>query len=158
MNILINNTSLPTSNICKSLGLIMDSKLRFTEHVSSKLSLAYSNLKLIYGFKNFLPQQTRKLLCDTLLLSHFNHCNSLYYPCLNAFDKYRIQKLQNACIRLIFNVQRRTRISTFLKRSNWFNMNNRFRFHMISLDYKILKSKAPNYLFNKSVSIYISII
>ena len=98
MNIWLNNNSLPTSNICKSLGLIRNSKLRLTEQVTLKILLAYSNLKLIYLFKNLLPQQTRKLLCDTLILSHFNHCNSVYYPCLNAFDKYRIQKLQNACL------------------------------------------------------------
>ena len=145
----LNNDPLPYSDRGKSLGLILDSKLRFGEHVTAKLRIAYGNLKLIYSHRHCLPQDTRKLLCDTLVLSHFNHCNSIYFPCLNKVDRYRIQKVQNSCLRLIYGVKRRDHISPFLYQSGWLNMYNRAMLHMANLYFKIIKFKSPPYLYQK---------
>ena len=149
MIIKLNNVPLTYSDSSKSLGLIIDSKLRFKEHVTAKLRIAYCNLKLIYGNRYYLSQETRKLLCDSLVLSQFSHCSAVYVPCLDAVDRYRIQKVQNSCLRLIYGVKRRNRISPYLVMSGWLNMFNRFKLRSNTFYFKIIKFKSPTYLYKK---------
>lgn len=149
IEIRLNNVALPFSNSCKSLGLILDTRLRFKEYVTSKLRICYGTLKLIYSHRHSLSRDIRKLLCDTLILSQFNHCIGVYYPCLDAADRYRVQKVQNACLRLIYGIRRRAHISPFIVQSKWLNMFNRFRLHMSCFCFKIIKYKIPRYLYEK---------
>ena len=51
---------IPFTNHTKSLGLIIDHKLRFKEHVTSKLQKAYSSLKMIYTQRHFLGSDIKK--------------------------------------------------------------------------------------------------
>ena len=78
-----------------------------------------------------------------------NHCDSVYGPCLDSTDARRIQKLQNSCLRLIYGIRRRYRISHKLRNITWLNMYNRWQLHMTCLFLKILKLKSPRYLHNK---------
>ena len=67
LSVKVNNISVPTTNSSKSLGVIIDSNLRFRNHVTNKLKKAYSALRLIYSQRHFLTLDTKKLLCDTLV-------------------------------------------------------------------------------------------
>ena len=145
----LNNTPLPFTKTCKILGLLLDSRLRFKEHVTGKLRIAFGILKLIYSQRTFLTTETKKMLCNSLVLSQFNHCNVVFYSCLDASDRYRIQKIQNACLRLIYGVRRRNHITPFLNQSQWLNMFNRYRLRMIYFCYKLLKYKTPTYLYER---------
>lgn len=145
----INNDSIQFKNSVKNLGLILDHKLRFKEHITYKLKIGYSNLKMLYAHRHYLNQSTKKMLCDALVLSHLNFCDVVYGPCLDADDTKRVQKIQNACLRFIFGIRRRERISHKLKDINWLNMENRRELHSVVFFYKILKNETPSYLLNK---------
>ena len=80
LNISINNTAIPFKSVAKSLGLLVDSDLRFREHIKSKVKKAYCTLKLIYNHRHYLTKEIKRLLCDSLVLSHFNHCDVVYGP------------------------------------------------------------------------------
>lgn len=133
----------------KSLGLILDAQLRFKSHVNYMLRKAYITLKTIYPHRQYLDQNIKKELCDSLVLSHFNHCDNVYGPCLDSQDTRRIQKVQNSCIRLIYGIRRRNRVSHKLKDLSWLNMYNRRKLHATILYYKIIKNKSPPYLYDK---------
>lgn len=135
----------------RNLGLVMDSGLRFKDHVNYKLRQGYSTIKLIYSHRQYLERGVRAMLCDSLVLSLFNFCDSVYGPCLDDRDKRRIQKIQNSCLRLIFGIRRRQRISHKLVDLKWLNMFNRRRLHTVCFFYKLLKYRTPPYLTNKVV-------
>lgn len=149
INIQIGNDIIAFNHNSKSLGLIIDHKLRFKQHITSKLRLAYAALKMIYSQRHFLSIDIKKMLCDSLVLSHFNHCDTVYGPCIDSIEIRRIQKVQNSCLRLIFGIQRRQRISHKLQTAGWLNMYNRRKLHMACFFHKILKFKSPPYLLNK---------
>lgn len=151
LNIAINNVAIPYKSVSKSLGLLVDSDLRFREHIKLKVRKAYCTLKLIYNHRYSLTSDIKKMLCDTLVLSHFNHCDVVYGPCIDSAGSRRIQRMQNSCLRLIYGVRRTQRISHFLSNAGWLNMHNRRRLHFASFCLKILKFKAPSYLFSKIV-------
>lgn len=145
----IGDSLIPYCNCSKSLGLVIDCDLRFKNHVTYMLKKAYTSLKMIYCHRHYLGLNTKILLCDTLVLSHFNHCDSVYGPCLDSGDIRRIQKVQNSCLRLIFGIRSRQRISHKLNDAKWLNMYNRRKLHMTLFFYKIIKYKSPSYLHDK---------
>ena len=89
----------------------------------------------------------KKSLCESLVLSHFNYCDCLF-PSLTKSLVDKIQKVQNACVRFIYNLRKydRDHISPFLKKLGWMNMFNRRLLHSYTLMFKIDKNLAPQYL------------
>lgn len=149
LKIQFGNDTIPFSDSCKSLGLIIDYKLRFKEHVTYMLRKAYTSLKLVYSQRHCLTKDIKKLLCDSLVLSHFNYCDTVYGPCLDSMDAKRIQKTQNSCLRLIFGIKRSERISHKLRDAHWLNMYNRRKLHATCFFFKILKYRTPAYLHSR---------
>lgn len=149
LNLKLNNENITLKDSAKNLGLIIDYKLHFKEHITAKLRAAYSTLKMLYPHRHYLNQDTKKTLCESLVLSHFNFCDSIYGPCLDNVAKRRIQVLQNSCLRFIFGIRRRNHITYKLKEVQWLDMAKRRELHSISFYYKILKNRCPPYLSNK---------
>jgi hypothetical protein len=149
LNLKIGDNNVVFRDSAKNLGVIIDYKLRFREHVTAKLKIAYSVLKMLYSHRHYLERDTKKMLCDALILSHLNFCDNIYGPCLDSGDIRRIQKLQNSCLRFIYGIRRRERISHKLKDAGWLNMQNRRLLHTLCFFYKVLKYKSPPYLIKK---------
>lgn len=145
----ISNQILQVVENTKSLGLVIDSQLKFSSHISYVLKKSYCALKTIYPHRHYLDQNVKRELCDSLVLSHFNHCDIVYGPCLDSRDSHRIQKMQNSCIRFIFGMGRHCRVSHRLKDLKWLNMTNRRKLHSILLFCKIIKHHSPPYLYDK---------
>lgn len=133
LQIKLNNTLLSYSDHGTSLMLIMDFKLRFREHVTHKLRVAYGNLKLIYSYRHYLSYNTEKMHCGTLIISHIQFCSSKYMPCSDKMDQYRVRKIQNSCLRLILELGEEIYISPALSQSGciwpvyilkWSNIDN----------------------------------
>lgn len=149
VDIRIGNDRLPLVDSAKSLGLTLDSSLRFNKHISNCLQSAYCNLRAIFRNRFFFNTQIKTLLCNSLVLSKVDFCDTVYGPCLDYKDTRRIQKLQNSCLRMIFGIRKFERISYKLRDVNWLNMINRRVFHSTCLFHKILTDRTPPYLYNK---------
>lgn len=148
-NINLNGNILPPSECVKNLGIYLDSNLRFKENTNLLIKKAYAALKSLYINRQYINQTTKIMLCDTLVLSNFNFCDTLYHNCLDKQDVYKIQKMQNSCLRFIYGIRRSDRITHKLKTAKWLNMLNRRKLHSICFYHKILESKKPPYLYQK---------
>uniref|UniRef100_A0A1Y1M988 Reverse transcriptase domain-containing protein n=1 Tax=Photinus pyralis TaxID=7054 RepID=A0A1Y1M988_PHOPY len=133
----------------KNLGLWMDYDLRFKQHITAISRRAFGNLKLIFNHRQSLSYHLKVLLCESLVLSNFNYCDSVYGPCLDRSDTDRIQKIQNSCLRLIFGVKKYERISHKIKEVGWLNMGNRRYLHSATLFHSIITNCTPRYLYEK---------
>ena len=80
VNIKIKNFQIKISDSAKNLGLILDKSLRFQEHVTYNIQMAYTALRLLYPHRLFLNSETKKMLCETLVLSQFTYCAPVYGP------------------------------------------------------------------------------
>jgi len=113
--------AIPMVMSAKYLGLAIDADLKFSEHISMCIRRAFANLKLIYSHRNALPRNMKKLLCDSLVLSHFNYANVVYGPCLLARDRDRLV----AGIRA-----RETGVARALRNLEWLRMDERRTLHL----------------------------
>ena len=91
----INASLSPFQESARNLGLIIDTRLRFKEHVTAKLRLAYSTLKIIFSQRHFLTQETKTMLCDSLILSLVNFGIKYMVPAwivlmLEEYKSYKI--------------------------------------------------------------------
>ena len=48
-----------------------------------------------------------RILCDSIILSQFNYCDVVYSN-LDKYLKDKIQKVQNLCLRFIFDTKKET--------------------------------------------------
>uniref|UniRef100_A0A1Y1M3U5 Reverse transcriptase domain-containing protein n=1 Tax=Photinus pyralis TaxID=7054 RepID=A0A1Y1M3U5_PHOPY len=149
IKIKIKDKVLPVVDDVKNLGVTFDYQLRFKKHISELLRRAYCNLKLIYSNRQYLNRNIRAILCEALVLSHFNHCDTVYGPCLDVSDMKRIQRMQNSCLRLIFGVRKHDHISNKLVEVKWLNMANRRLLHAATLYHRIITTKVPPYLYSR---------
>ena len=149
LRVTVNDSVLEVASEARSLGVILDSELRFRKHINSLLARAYSTLKLLYTNRLLLNKKLKTQLCDTLVLSIFNYGDVLYGPCLDSVYVTKIQRVQNACLRFVHGIRKRERISHTLGWVGWLNMSRRRALHSACLYHKIILHKSPPYLFRK---------
>ena len=145
--VILNNISLDRVEHTKLLGVTFDEVLSWRKHVNLCISKAMANFLQMYRFKRFLDTSSKKILCESIVLSQFNYC-SVVYCSIDVFLERKIQKIQNMCTRFIYDYRRKDDCNyvTCRKEMGWLNMKNRtLKFGLIQI-YKILNGLAPNYL------------
>nr|CAI5844696.1 unnamed protein product [Callosobruchus analis] len=149
INISIDGEDISIVEQAKNLGPVVDQDLRFRAHISKKIQISYAALKLLYPHRTYLSVDTRKMLCDSLVLSQFNFCSPVFAPCLDKDRVLRIQRVQNSCIRYIYGIRRFDHVSHKFKDLHWLCMDSRFKLHPLCLFHNLVASKSPPYLYNK---------
>ena len=61
------------------LGVTIDYKLSFEEHVSNLCQKAFAQLNALKRLGAFMSHQTRRILVQSFLLAHFNCCPLVWY-------------------------------------------------------------------------------
>ena len=84
----------------KYLGVVVDSKLTFSEYVKYIQSKIVGKIKLLGRVCAFLSQELCISLYKTLILPLFDF-NTHVYDCLTSRAAFTLQKLQNSAIRCI---------------------------------------------------------
>ena len=106
MGLKIAGTLLDVQSSVKSLGLIIDNKLKFTEHVNSLLKKSFINMKLLRANRSILSQKLKIQLSESLVLSFFNYSDFVFGPFLSGIERARIQRVQNSCCRLVCSLRK----------------------------------------------------
>jgi len=147
--VVVGDTPIPVVEEAVSLGIWLDSDLRFKKQIKSVLQKSYSTLRILYSNRHILNRDLKKLLCESLVLSHANYGDTLYHYCMDASDGSRVQRLQNSCLRFVYGIRRRDRISHTLNWAGWLSMSQRRFLHVACFFHRILLMKSPPYLYNK---------
>ena len=129
----------------KYLGILFDSVLSFENQIQKVSSLGYSSLRKISSIKNQLSKSTLEIFIHAFISSCLDYCNILYFG-LPKTLLYKLQKLQNAAIRLIFNVRSRHPVSSFFTELHWLNVEQRIIFKVLLIVYKTVYGMAPKVL------------
>lgn len=147
----INNDGIQFVDNARDLGLIIDDSLRFREHVVSVVRRAYGALRLLYPHRSCLPVHTKRVLCESLVLSQFTYCSPVYSFCLDKETLDRIQRVQNSCIRFIYRIKKYDHVSHKLGELGWLPMRISFKFFSLCAFHNIILKRSPPYLFNRLV-------
>ena len=132
----------------RNLGIVFDQYMSWDAHVKGIVSNAYYRLKLAYRYSRFLSENSKLRVVESYILALFNFgCPVLQNLSYNTNAK--IQKLQNSCIRFIFNVRKYEHISHFYKKKKILNMSDRRDIQSLTIIHNIVNERAPDYLIDK---------
>ena len=134
-----------SSDVVRSLGVLLDNQLTMTQEINQKCSQAYYHLRNMGRIKRCLDEKRRIMLVQSLVLSKMDYCNSL----LANVPEYLLKKLQrvmNAGVRFIYDVKKREHISPYLKRAHFLPIKYRIKFKLCLLVFKSMNGLVPSYI------------
>nr|CAI5854471.1 unnamed protein product [Callosobruchus analis] len=108
----MNNENINWVNSAKNLGVYFDSGFTFSHHeiiFQTEIALSLQ--------KNF-KRRHKLLLVQSLIYPHLEYCSCVYYNYLPQYNKNKVQRIQNACMRFVYNIPYREHISPYLLRND----------------------------------------
>ena len=147
LTISIDNNLVTSAPKAKNLGVVLDSQLSFTAHITAVTRSCRFTLYNIRRIRPFLTQESAQLLIQTSVLSKLDYCNSLLTG-LPACALKPLQLIQNAAARLVFNQPKFSHVTPLLRSLHWLPVAARTEYKTLMLAFKATKGMAPPYLAN----------
>ena len=129
----------------RNLGVIFDSRLSFTDHISSVSKACYCHIRNLRRIRSSLDQSTATTIATSMIHSKLDYCNSLFLN-LPKFELNRLQSILNSAARAITNTSKFSKITPVLKSLHWLKISQRIHFKILSITYSALQSNQPSYL------------
>ncbi len=141
----LDTTIVPTPS-ARNLGVILDSDLSLKKHISSICQTSYHHIRQLRQIHSSLDSNSATLLANSLVSTHLDYCNSLYYG-LPDSSINRLQQVQNSLARLVMPfVKRHDHITPALHKLHWLPIRHRITFKIATLTFKTLLHGQPSYL------------
>jgi hypothetical protein len=143
----LDNSIIQPSSIVKVLGVTLGSKLNLEEFITRKVQICNYQLKNFNNIKHSLPQDTKMLLVNNMIISVLDYCNSLLICTPDCYIR-PLEKVLNKAVRFICGLRLRTRnhITPYLFKLHILPIKFRIRFKISLTAFKIVRNLAPLYL------------
>nr|CAH7728351.1 unnamed protein product [Callosobruchus chinensis] len=135
----INSFPLAYVDVARVLGVSLDVKLRFSDHVTRLSRLSYLRMRTLYAHRYLMNYKLRKQLCESLVMSVLNYCDIVYFPCLgNRIKNNRLQIIQNNCIRFTYSLRKFNHVSDKYVSLKWLKLPKLVNYHFLIYVHKLL--------------------
>lgn len=146
LGITLQNEELVQVNCIKFLGIIVDSNLKWKDHVSNLSTKLASSVGILNKLKNLLPQRILKLIYSSLFLSRVLYGLEVWGFALKGVLK-RVVSLQERCFKILGKCSSKY-IYAFCKRANVLPFHLLFRLSVAKFMLKVKHKKAPIKIMN----------
>ena len=102
LGLLIDHKYIPSSHCVTLLGIKIDSKLTFSEHITNMCQKANNKTKALLRIRNYLNLNQASLLCNSFILTYFNYC-PIIWMFSNKTNNNKIQKTYIRSLRSLLN-------------------------------------------------------
>ena len=141
----IGNTNVTPNTHARNLGVTFDCNMSLERHVTNISRTAYYHLHSIGRIRRYLDQGHTKQLVHALVISRIDCCNSLLTG-LSVAVVEKLQRVENACARVILIRSKRDHVTPMLLELHWLPVKCRITFKTLLLTFKCLHGLAPIYL------------
>ena len=141
-----NNNTLTPTNSHKHLGMILDSKLNFKNHLSEKISKANKGIGIIRRLYNFLPRASLVNIYRAFVRPHLDYGDIIYDNSSNATFSQMIESVQyNAALAITGAIHGSSRDKLY-QELGFESLHDRWWFRKLCFYYKIRHNMCPLYL------------
>jgi Reverse transcriptase (RNA-dependent DNA polymerase)/Endonuclease-reverse transcriptase len=137
---------IPVSPTLKSLGVTLDSKLSFQQHINSVCKASYFHLRSMRHVRSCLPPQILRTVACSIVSAKLDYCNSIMFGTTNE-NIHRLQLVQNSLARLVTGTRKFDHITPVLAKLHWLPVSHRITYKIAVITHKILSTSQPGYLF-----------
>ena len=93
-SLMFNATSITQSEIQKHLGIFLDSRLDFKEHIQNVLNKASETIGLLHKLQKILPRSPFITIYKSFIKSHLDYGDTIYYQAYNLSFHQKIESTQ----------------------------------------------------------------
>ena len=86
----------------KLFGVLLDSALKFSEHISSVCKKASQQIRVLRRLRKLIATHAKLQLYKAAILPHLTYCSTIWHFC-RASNKRKVERLQERALRLVFN-------------------------------------------------------
>ena len=135
VEILINGEFLQLVPSFKYLGLILDSTLNFNQHITSMIRTVLHKTTLLSKVKRYLRDEVALQIYKSMILPYFDYADSIYHRA-NTSDLDKLQRLQNRCLKIFANRDKRFSTDQAHKLASVPFLKDRRKAHVLNFMYK----------------------
>jgi len=146
--ITINNVTIPYCDSVCNLGVIFDPALNWSNHAEYVCKKVLSILCQLRRNSLHLPCHIKTLIVNSIVIPQLDY-GSIVMDDMLVTSKIKLQRLQNACIRFIFDLKKSDHVTQFYEHLGWMKLDGRRQLGQGLLLYRIIKNQTPIYLFDK---------
>ena len=155
-NLILNNSSIKRENAIKCLGVIIDEKLTWTNHISTIENKISKNIGILYKAKFLLSQTCLKHIYSAFIHSYLNYANIAWA----STSPNKLKKLfnkQKYAVRIISDNDRYTPSRPLMKNYNILNIYQLNIYQILTFMFKTKHKTSPEIfhkIFKKSIHKY----
>ena len=86
----------------KLLGVEIDDKLSFSQHISTICAKAGRQLNALARLRHVLNTKTKMIIFNSFIVCHFNYCPLVWHHC-SKDSMTKMEKVQERGLRIVFN-------------------------------------------------------
>ena len=143
--IVVGDTVIKPSHNVRNLGVSFDTQLNMESQITSVCKSAYYMIYNLRRIRKYFDEDSMKTVVHACIISKLDYCNSLLYG-LPHSQIGKLQRVQNICARLIFNMSKFSHVTPLLKELHWLPVHLRIEFKMLMIVYKASNDQAPVYI------------
>ena len=142
-----NNIPVSSTSVHKRLGMLLDNKLSYKQHLKSVLNKVKKTIGLLRKFQQSLPRQSSITIYKSLIRPQLGYSDIVYDRAFNELFHKNVQSIQyNAAIVITETIRSTSSEKLFLE-LGLESLKSRLWLWKLCLFYKIFHEKSPSYLF-----------
>ena len=141
----VDGGNIPAVNNVRNMGVIMDKHLSMSTHITKTCQSSVMAIRKIGQIRQYLDRKSTETLVHSLIMSHVDNCNVLYYG-LPKKELNRVQRFQNTAARLVSGACSRDPISPILHSLHWLPVEKRVMFKILIMCFRALDNLSPSYI------------
>ena len=144
-SIIIGDTVIKALESVRNLGSWFDAHIRMNVHIGKICTKGFRGLYNIRQIRKFLTVHSPKTLIHAFVSSHLDYCNALLFG-LPKYQLDRLQKVQNAAARVVFQMAKFDHITLALIDLHWLPVTYGVQFKLLLFVYQSLHNQSPSYI------------
>lgn len=140
----INENIITNTQNEKLLGVIIDSKLRFNQHVNQLCIKASQKLNALARMSLYMTFLQRRNIMKSFILSQFSHCPLIWMFCSRNLNS-RINRVHERALRLVYK-DYNSSFSSLLEKDSSVSIHDRNLQILVTEVYKVKHNQSQNVL------------
>ncbi|XP_067622537.1 probable RNA-directed DNA polymerase from transposon BS isoform X1 [Eurosta solidaginis] len=141
----IANTPIERVTRIKYLGIIIDDKLKFDEHLKYIEGKISKKIGFMFRSCRHISMQYKIMVYRSIIEPHFIYCPTILFALADS-QKSRLQIKQNKVMRFILRKRYDTPIKDLLDSLNWLSVKQNITYYTLKFIHNIKLGNLPNYL------------
>ena len=142
----ISGSDIKPSEHIKSLGVTIDAKINFDQHVSNICRASFANIRALRQIRPTLNREDANKVACAIVSSRLDYCNSVLYG-VSGRNISKLQRVQNALAKVVSGRRKFDHISPVLRQLHWLPVKERIDFKIAHLTFKAKLTGQLSYIF-----------